>query len=124
VLAISGQTCKVNGELIHKGPIGIEEGEKSVADGQEAAKICALNVLAQVEAACAGDWDRLERCLKLTVFVNCTPAFTSHPDVANGASDIIVQLLGDKGVHTRAAVGAVSLPGGSTVEIDGLFIIR
>jgi enamine deaminase RidA (YjgF/YER057c/UK114 family) len=124
VLAISGQTCKVNGVLIHTGPIGIETHEKSIIDGQDAAKICALNLLAQVGAACAGDWDRLERCLKLTIFVNCTSAFTAHPDVANGASDILVKLLGDRGVHTRAAVGAVSLPGGSTVEIDGLFTLR
>jgi enamine deaminase RidA (YjgF/YER057c/UK114 family) len=95
----------------------------SLEDGQEAAKLCALNLIAQLKAACGGDLDRVRRCLRLGVFVNATPDFTRHPEVANGASDFIVAALGEDGKHARAAVGAGSLPRGVAVEVEGLFEI-
>jgi enamine deaminase RidA (YjgF/YER057c/UK114 family) len=95
----------------------------SLEDGQEAAKLCALNLIAQLKAACGGNLDRVKRCLRLGVFVNATPDFTRHPEVANGASDFIVAALGEDGKHARAAVGASSLPRGMAVEVEGLFEI-
>lgn len=121
LLLISGQTCKANNKLVHVGGLSVEE---DIAKGIEAARICALNLLAQVKHACDGNWERVEKCLKLTVFVYSDSSFTSHPLVANGASDLIVQVLGEKGIHTRSAVGVSSLPGGSSVEVDGLFAVR
>ncbi len=95
----------------------------ALEQGQDAARLCALNLLAQLKAACGGDLDRVKGCLRLGVFVNATPDFTQHPEVANGASDFIVEALGDAGRHVRAAVGAGSLPRGVAVEVEGLFEI-
>ena len=120
LLSVSGQTCKVDGVLAYAGQVG---GELDVQDGVAAAKICALNVLSQVHEACGGDWERVVQCMKLTVFVNSSAGFSQQPAVANGASDIVVSILGEKGIHARAAVGASSLPGNSAVEIDALFAI-
>ena len=120
LLSISGQTCKADGVLAYVGQVG---GELGVEDGVKAARICALNVLAQVKEACDGDWSRIMKCIKLTVFVNSSANFSQQPTVANGASDVIVNILGEKGIHTRAAVGASSLPGNSAVEIDALFAV-
>jgi enamine deaminase RidA (YjgF/YER057c/UK114 family) len=120
LLSVSGQTCKEDGSLIYKGQVG---SEVTLSDAIFASRVCALNVLAQVQDACGGDWNRIQRCIKLTVFVNSAKDFFSHPDVANGASDLIVDVLGERGIHTRAAVGAHYLPGNSAVEVDGLFAI-
>ncbi len=95
-----------------------------VEAGAAAAKRCAINLLAQVRAACGGDLDRLVRVVKLTGFVNSTPDFTSQPQVVNGASDFLVEALGDAGRHARSAVSAASLPLGVAVEIEGIFQIR
>ncbi len=124
---ISGKLVTISGQI----PIG-PEGPRhigqlgaglSVEDGKAAAKLCALNLIAQLKAACDGDLDRARRCLRLGVFVNATADFIQHPEVANGASDFIVQLMGDAGKHARAAVGAPSLPRGVAVEVEGLFEI-
>ena len=93
----------------------------SLEQGQEAARICALNLLAQARAACGGDLSRLARCLKLGGFVSCTPAFTEHPAVINGASDLMVEAMGEAGQHARFAVGCASLPRNAAVEVEGIF---
>lgn len=117
---VSGQICVWNGERRFVGKLGAGIG---VAEGQQAARLCALNILAQLRAACGGDLDRVRRCLRLGGFVNCTPDFTDMPQVVNGASDLMVEVLGDAGRHARAAVGNSSLPGGVAVEVEGTFEI-
>jgi enamine deaminase RidA (YjgF/YER057c/UK114 family) len=120
LLSVSGQTCKRNGRIVYQGKVG---QELSLEQGAQAARLCALNLIVQLRDACQGDWDKLLRCLKLTVFVNCTADFDQMPRIADGASDLLLELFGERGHHTRSAVGACSLPGGSAVEIDGLFAI-
>lgn len=120
-LYIAGQITSWNGELKFLGKVG---KDFSIEQGQEAAKLCALNILAQARAALGGDLTRIERCLKLGGFVNCGADFTDQPKVINGASDIMVAVLGEAGKHARFAVGAPSLPLGVAVEIDAIFAIR
>lgn len=117
---IAGQIPFLNGEKMHQGKLG---DTFSVEQGQEAAKACALNILAQAKAAVGSDWSKITRCVRLGGFVNATPDFESHPAVINGASDLIVAALGDAGKHARAAVGVSSLPFGVAVEIDAIFEI-
>jgi enamine deaminase RidA (YjgF/YER057c/UK114 family) len=93
----------------------------SVEAGAAAARSCAISLLAQVKAACDGDIERLVRVVKLTGFVNSTPDFGDQPKVINGASDFLVEVLGDAGRHSRSAVSAASLPFGVAVEIEGIF---
>ena len=119
-LFISGQLPLIAGGPDFTGKVG---ADIDVETAQKAAKACAINILAQAKTA-LGDLDRIEQCLKLGGFVNSTPDFTNHPEVVNGASDFLVELLGDKGRHTRFAVGAGSLPRGVAVEIDALFAIQ
>jgi len=95
----------------------------TTAEGAGAARACAIALLAQLKVACGGDLDRLRRVVKLTGFVNSTPEFTEQPQVINGASDFMVEALGEAGRHARAAVSTPSLPMGVAVEIDGLFQI-
>lgn len=118
-LYVSGQISKDDQGLI-TGKLG---GDMQTAQGAEAAKACAIALLAQVRAACDGDLDRLERVVKLTGFVNSTPEFEEQPQVVNGASDFIGEALGDVGKHARSAVSAASLPFGVAVEIEGIFQI-
>ncbi len=92
-------------------------------DGKAAARLCAINAVAQAKAACGGDLDRVQRCVKLSVFVNAAPDFTQHPEVANGASDLLVEIFGEAGKHARAALGAGSLPRGVACEVEALFEI-
>jgi enamine deaminase RidA (YjgF/YER057c/UK114 family) len=117
---ISGQVTVSAEGLKYIGKVG---AEISLEDGKDAAKLCAVNLLAQLKAACGGDLERVRRCVKLGVFVNATADFTQHPEVGNGASDLIVAVLGDAGKHARAATGAGSLPRGVAVEVDGVFEI-
>ncbi len=114
---VSGQITLVGGELKFLGKVG---AEFSVEQGQEAARICAINIIAQLKAACGGDLDRVQRIVKLGGFVNSTSDFTDQPKVINGASDLMVAVFGDAGQHTRAAVSAGSLPLGVAVEIDAV----
>lgn len=97
--------------------------DMTTAEGAAAAKTCAIGLLAQLKAACGGDIDRLKRVVKLTAFVNSTPEFTEQPQVVNGASDFLVEALGDIGRHARSAVSAPSLPLGVAVEIEAIFQI-
>lgn len=124
---ISGAQVFIAGQVT-LGASGIEfvgklGREFSVEEGQAAARLCAINLLAQVRAACGGDLDRVKRCVRLGVFINCTDDFTDQPKVANGASDLMVAVLGDAGRHARAAVGSNALPLGVAVEVDGVFEI-
>lgn len=120
ILYVSGQ--------ISNGPDGFITGKlgagMTVDAGAAAAKSCAISLLAQVQAACGGDIDRLVRVIKLTGFVNSTADFTDQPKVINGASDFLVEALGDAGRHARSAVSAPSLPLGVAVEIEGIFEIK
>jgi enamine deaminase RidA (YjgF/YER057c/UK114 family) len=117
-LFISGQIPFLNAQKMHIGKVG---DNFTTEQGIEAAKACALNILAQADMAVGGDWSKVKRLVKLGGFVNCTPDFVDHPKVINGASDLVVGVLGDIGKHTRFAVGAPSLPFGVAVEIEALF---
>ena len=123
----SGDLVFVSGQ-ISQGPDGLILGklgaDMDVAAGAEAAKTCALGLLAQAKAACGGDLSKLKRVVKLTGFVNSTLDFTDQPKVVNGASDLLVEVLGDAGRHSRSAVSAASLPMGVAVEIEGIFEIE
>lgn len=114
---VSGQICQWNGERRFIGKLG---AGISMANGQAAARLCALNILTQVRAACGGDLDRVRRVVRLGGFVNCAPDFTDMPQVINGASDLLVEVFGDAGRHARLAVGASNLPGGLAVEIEAV----
>jgi enamine deaminase RidA (YjgF/YER057c/UK114 family) len=117
---VSGQISNADGELI-KGRVG---DDLSTAEGAAAAKTCAISLLAQCKAACDGDLDRLVKVVKLVGFVNSTAEFIEQPQVINGASDFMVEALGDKGRHARSAVSAASLPLGVAVEIEAIFQIK
>jgi enamine deaminase RidA (YjgF/YER057c/UK114 family) len=114
---VSGQVPLVDGAFKFQGKVG---AEFSVEEGQEAARICAINIIAQLKAACGGDLDRVRRIVKLGGFVNSTPEFTDQPKVINGASDLMVAVFGDAGRHSRAAVSAGALPLGVAVEVDAV----
>ena len=116
---ISGQVSRDDAGFI-TGQLG---SGLDVAAGRAAARTCALALIAQLRAACGGDLDRLVRVVKLNGFVNAAPGFTEHPAVINGASDVMVEVFGDRGRHARAAVGSVSLPLGVAVEVEGVFEI-
>jgi enamine deaminase RidA (YjgF/YER057c/UK114 family) len=119
LLFISGQISKAADGSIASGRLG---GGMTVAEGRAAARLCALNILAQAKVA-VGGLDRIAQVVRLTGYVSATPEFTEHPQVLNGASDLMVEVLGDKGRHTRVAVGVASLPLGCAVEIDAVLLI-
>ena len=121
MLFISGQiSIDEDGQLI-KGKVGKDLNTEA---GYNAAKRCALSILAQVKKACDNDLSRIKSCVKLTGFVNSTEYFTEQPKVINGASDLIVSVFGDAGMHTRAAVSTNSLPLGVSVEVDAIFELK
>ena len=117
-VVISGQIPFWNGELVGLGKLG---SNLTVEEGAKIARVCALNLLAQLQVASGGDLDRVSRVVKLGGFVNCIDTFTDQPEVINGASDLMVEVFGDIGRHARFAVGVGSLPRGVAVEVDGLF---
>jgi enamine deaminase RidA (YjgF/YER057c/UK114 family) len=118
---LSGQVPLENGARKFLGKVG---KELSAEDGQKAARLCALNLLTRLKAACNDDLDRVVRCVKLTGFVNAAPEFGDHPKVINGASDLMVEVFGDAGRHARSAVGMGSLPFGVAVEVEAIFEIK
>lgn len=118
-LFISGQLPLIAGGEKFVGKVG---AEVDVETATRAARACALNVLAQAREA-LGNLDRIERCLRLGGFVNAAPDFTEHPEVINGASDLMAEVLGEKGSHARFAVGCASLPRNAPVEVDAMFAI-
>ena len=118
---VSGQLPLKDGKLAFAGKLGAELG---VEEGAAAARLCAINIIAQAKAACDGDLDRLRRVVKITGFVASTPDFINQPKVINGASDLLVEVFGDVGRHARAAVGAPSLPLDAAVEIEAVLEIQ
>lgn len=125
---VTGNTVFISGQL----PLGVGELETYVGqlgngypldNGKETARVCALNVIAQLKEACGGNLNKVKRCVKLTVFVNSSADFTEQPQVANGASDLMVKVFGDKGAHARSAVGVSQLPRGVAVEVEAIFEI-
>lgn len=122
----SGPLLFISGQ-ISNGPKGVVKGKLgstlTLDEGIEAARLCAVNLIAQMNAALDGDLDRVARVLKLGGFVNCVPEFEDQPKVVNGASDLFVSVFGEAGRHARAAVGAPSLPLGAAVEVDAVIEI-
>ena len=115
---VAGQIPISGGDIVYRGAVG---AEVSVEDGAAAARLCALNIIAQVRAACDGELDRVVRCVRLGGYVNAGSDFVDHPKVVNGASELIVEVFGEAGRHARIAVGASNLPLGVAVEIDAVF---
>ncbi|MBB5704690.1 RidA family protein [Sphingopyxis panaciterrulae] len=120
LLHISGQLPFRDGQVV-TGRLGSDTDE---AAGYDAARRCALMLVAQVGQAVGGDWSRVERIVKLGVFVNSDPGFTAQPKVANGASELMEQLFGEAGRHARSAVGVAALPLGAAVEIDAIVAVK
>ena len=112
---VSGQITIKDGEVLYKGKLG---DNMSIEEGQAAARLCGINIIAQLSAATDGNLERVKRIVKLGGFVNSAPDFVDQPKVINGVSDLMVEVFGDKGVHARAAVSAASLPLGIAVEVD------
>jgi enamine deaminase RidA (YjgF/YER057c/UK114 family) len=118
LLIVSGQLCfGAEGKLAAKGQLG---GGVSIEDGQKAARACAVNLLAQIKAA-VGDLDKVTRVVRLGGFINSAPGFADGPKVMNGASDLMVEVFGDKGRHARSTVGVSALPADAAVEVEGMF---
>jgi enamine deaminase RidA (YjgF/YER057c/UK114 family) len=118
LLIVSGQICfGADGKLVAKGKLG---GTVSIEDGQKAARACGINLLAQCKAA-LGDLDKIVRVVRLGGFINSDPNFIDGPKVMNGASDLMVEVLGDKGRHARTTVGVAALPIDAAVEVEGMF---
>lgn len=121
LLFVSGQVSQWNGERRFIGKLG---REFTLEQGQEAAKLCALNLLAQVHHAVDGDWDRFVRCVRVGGYVNSMADFVQQPQVINGASDLLVTLFGEAGRHARTAIGVNVLPHDVAVEVDAIFEVR
>ena len=117
---ISGQITIQEGKVGFAGKVGTD---LTVEQGYQAARVCGLNLLAQLREACSGDLDRVRRVVKLGGFVNAAADFKEHPKVINGASDLMVEVFGNVGRHARFAVGVPSLPSDTAVEVDGIFEI-
>ena len=120
LLYTSGQVALQQGAIAYKGKVG---GNLSEEEGIAAARICAINCLA-VAKKLLGDLDKIERIVKLTVFVNCVDGYANEPKIANGASELLVELFGDNGKHTRSAVGVSGLPLDSAVEIEMIALLK
>ena len=125
---VSGNFVFLSGQLPMKDGtpqyIGKAGKEFNVEEAQVAARLCAINLLSQLRAACGGDLDRVKQCVRLGIFVNSAEDFIDQPKVANGASDLMVDVFGAAGKHARAAVGVNTLPLGVCVEVDGVFIVE
>lgn len=118
---LAGQVAREAGKMKYTGKVG---RDLSVDEGHAAARLCAVNLLSQLKAACGGDLDRVERCVRLCGFVNSAPDFVDHPKVVNGASDLMVEVFGERGQHARTAVGAAALPLDSAVEVEAIFQLK
>jgi enamine deaminase RidA (YjgF/YER057c/UK114 family) len=118
---VSGQLPMKDGQLQYIGKVG---KEVSVQDAVKAAELCTINILAQLSSILSNNLDSVESCVKIGVFVNSTPEFEDHSIVANGASDLIVKIFADAGLHARAAVGVASLPKNVSVEVEAIFTIN
>jgi enamine deaminase RidA (YjgF/YER057c/UK114 family) len=121
LVVISGQVPAADGRIAVTGKLG---EAVSVEQGQQAARLCLINVLAQLRVACEGDLDRVVQVVRLGGFIAALPSFTQHAVVMNGASDLAVSVFGESGRHARSTIGVPSLPGDAAVEVEGLFAIR
>jgi enamine deaminase RidA (YjgF/YER057c/UK114 family) len=121
LIFLTGQLSQWNGERRFIGKLGREFG---IEEGQQAARLCALNLVAQLRAALDGDLDRVVRCVRIAGYVNSMPDFVGQSQVINGASDLFVQVFEDAGRHTRMAVGVSALPYDVAVEVEGVFEVR
>lgn len=121
LLFIAGQAAVADGRQAYTGRLG---AELAVKDGQAAARICAINLLAQVKAACGGDWNRLARCVRVCGYINATAEFAEHPQVLDGASNLLVEVLGEAGKHVRSVMGASSLRSGAALVVDAIFELK
>ena len=121
ILYVSGQAPSKDGSLIYIGKVGEEISEE---DGIKAAELCCINIIAALKSAINSDWEKLDGFIKLGGFVNSNTNFTNHPQIINGASNLLVKIFGEKGKHTRFAVGSNSLPMNISVEIDAIIKIR
>jgi enamine deaminase RidA (YjgF/YER057c/UK114 family) len=127
---MSGQVCEWNGDMLHSGPV-IGDGQDapfgpsvSLETGRAAARICVLNLLFHLKAACAGDFTRLRNVVRVGGFVNCCSGFVQAPIVINAASDLLIEVFGEAGRHARTAVGVNGLPGDASVEIEAIFALN
>lgn len=118
---IAGQIPMQDGKPQFVGKVG---RDVTIEQAQQAARLCALNIVAHLKNACGGDLDKVVRCAKVGAFVNCVPEFGDQPKVVNGASDLLVSIFGEAGKHARFAVGAPGLPFGVAVEVDAVFEIK
>jgi len=118
LVVVSGQVPAQDGKIMVTGLIGTDV---TVEQGQDAAKLCFLNVLTHLRAACDGDLDRVTRVVRLGGFVSAPAGFTQHAQVMNGASDLAVAVFGDAGRHARSTIGVSGLPGNAAVEVEGMF---
>ncbi len=117
---ISGQVSKLGDKLI-TGKLG---KDISIEEAQIAARACGLSLLAQLKKACDGDLTKVNRCIKLTAFINAIPDFTDLPPISNGVSDLMVDVFGDAGRHARSTIGVATLPGGCAVEVEAIFELK
>ena len=121
LIFISGQiSLRSNGELI-MGKVGLD---LTLEQGQEAAQVCAINIISQMQEACNGDLNKVKNCIKITGFVNSNDNFIDQPKIINAASELLVKIFEEKGKHSRAAVSVNSLPLGAAVEIEAIFEIN
>ena len=118
---VSGQAPSKNGQIIYSGKVGDKISDKEAI---LAAELCCLNIISILKQSIAGDWDRLDNFIKIGGFVNCNPNYSNQPIIINGASDLLVKIFGDKGKHTRVAVGSIALPLYISVEIDAIIKIK
>jgi enamine deaminase RidA (YjgF/YER057c/UK114 family) len=121
IVFVAGQLPMAEGALRYAGKVG---RDLDMEQGKAAARLVALNLIAQVKAAAGGDLDRVARCVKLGAFVQCPDGFADQPQVVNGASDLMVEVFGEAGKHARFAVGVNALPRNAAVEIDAIFELR
>ena len=121
LIFISGQGPRQDGQLRYTGKVG---KDITMGEGQHAARLCMLNVLSHLDDACGNSLGKVIRAVRVAGLVNCDPDFTQHPQVINGASDLLLEIFGDRGKHARTATGAVSLPANMSVEIEAVFEIE
>ncbi len=121
LVVVSGQIPALDGKIAFTGKVG---GDVSEDDGRKAARLCLINVLAQLNVALEGDLDRVVRVIRLGGFIASPPEFTRHAVVMNGASDLAVEIFGDAGRHARSTIGVPSLPADAAVEVEGMFEVR
>ena len=123
LVVVSGQIPLREGRIAYAGKVGDAGGGLSLEEGRAAARLCFVNLLAQVKAACGGDLDRVRRVVRLGGFIAAPAEFTQHAQVMNGASDLAVEVFGEAGRHARSTIGVPSLPGNAAVEVEGMFEI-